>query len=58
MPNEEIEPFRVQARMFSRGRITIPKVVRGELGLKPGDKVEYEPIGDEKFRVRKLTADE
>ena len=33
-------------RMFSGGRVTLPKEVRESLGLKPGDEVDFIPDGD------------
>lgn len=42
-----------QARVFSRGRITVPAKVRRALRLRPGDKVEFEVSGSE-FRARFL----
>jgi AbrB family looped-hinge helix DNA binding protein len=33
---------RARARITSQGQITIPKAVREELGVKPGDDVEFE----------------
>ena len=38
----EGEPLKVQARMTSRGRITLPREVRLHLGVGPGDMVEFE----------------
>ena len=31
-----------EARITSKGQITVPKAVRNALGLKPGDKVVFE----------------
>lgn len=41
-------PRRVPARILERGRVTIPKDVRDDLGLEAGDRVwlEVEPVGD------------
>lgn len=41
-------PERVPAKVLERGRVTIPKDVRDELGLEAGDRVwvEVEPIDD------------
>lgn len=39
------------ARLSSRGRITIPKRIREELGLQPGDRVRFEERGGEIFLV-------
>lgn len=39
---------RVPARILERGRVTIPKDVRDDLGLEAGDRVwlTVEPVGD------------
>jgi antitoxin PrlF len=34
-----------QAKITSKGQITIPRDVRRRLGVKPGDKVEFEDNG-------------
>lgn len=34
-----------EARITSKGQITVPKAVRHALGLKPGDKVVFEHGG-------------
>ena len=36
-----------EARITSKGQITVPKAVRHALGLKPGDKVVFEQDGEE-----------
>jgi AbrB family looped-hinge helix DNA binding protein len=36
-----------EARITSKGQITVPKAVRNALGLKPGDKVVFEQEGEE-----------
>ena len=36
-----------EARITSKGQITVPKAVRHALGLKPGDKVVFEQEGEE-----------
>lgn len=36
-----------EARITSKGQITVPKAVRQALGLKPGDKVVFEQEGEE-----------
>ena len=45
----------VAAKMISKGRITIPASVRSDLGLKPGDRVEFlkTPEGYYAMTVRK-----
>jgi AbrB family looped-hinge helix DNA binding protein len=41
-----------QARIFSRGRITVPREVRLRMGLRPGDTLELETEGDHFFMRR------
>jgi antitoxin PrlF len=36
-----------EARITSKGQITVPKAVRHALGLKPGDKVMFELEGED-----------
>lgn len=44
-------PPRVPARILQRGRVTIPKDVRDDLGLSEGDRVwlEVEPIDKDEY---------
>ena len=35
------------AKMFSRGRITLPREVRRKLGVGPGDFVRFKTIGND-----------
>ena len=42
-------PLKVQARMTTRGRVTLPPEVRLHLGVGPGDTVEFESDGDNFF---------
>ena len=44
-----------EARITSKGQITVPKAVRHALGLKPGDKVMFEQDGEEIY-VRPVRA--
>jgi AbrB family looped-hinge helix DNA binding protein len=39
--------------MTSKGQMTVPKEIRDLLGLKPGDKVEFAPEGDDKVVMRR-----
>ena len=39
----------------TRGRITLPKVVRNSLGLKPGDRVAIEIHGTSEILLKPLT---
>ncbi|MEK0083076.1 AbrB/MazE/SpoVT family DNA-binding domain-containing protein [Benzoatithermus flavus] len=41
------------ATMTSKGQLTVPKEIRDQLGLKPGDKVELVPSGDDRVVMRK-----
>lgn len=45
-------PLKKQARVFSRGRITVPREVRLRMGLRPGDTLEFETDGDHFFMRR------
>ena len=44
-----------QARITSKGQITVPHEVRRALGVRPGDKLLFEQNGAE-FRVKPLRA--
>jgi antitoxin PrlF len=41
------------ATMTSKGQLTVPKEIRDRLSLKPGDKVEFVPSGDNRVMMRK-----
>jgi antitoxin PrlF len=41
------------ATMTSKGQLTVPKEIRDRLGLKPGDKVELVPSGEQAVTMRK-----
>jgi antitoxin PrlF len=41
------------ATMTSKGQLTVPKEVRDRLGLRPGDKVELVPCGEQAVTLRK-----
>jgi len=45
------------SKITSRYRVTIPKALANQLGIRPGDEVEWEVVGDE-FRVRLARAKE
>ena len=45
------------ATLTSKGQITIPKQLREALGLKPGDCISFELIGDGVVEMRALTVD-
>lgn len=42
------------AKLFSQGRITVPKEVRERLGLRPGDRVEFIRDGDGTVLIRRV----
>jgi antitoxin PrlF len=44
-------PVKRQARITSKGQITVPYEVRRAMGVRPGDKLEFEKDGKD-FRVR------
>ncbi|MYD65957.1 MAG: AbrB/MazE/SpoVT family DNA-binding domain-containing protein [Chloroflexi bacterium] len=46
----------LRARVFSEGRITIPGHVRGALGLRPGDRIEFTESGDG-YRISRESPD-
>jgi antitoxin PrlF len=46
-----------EARMTSKGQITVPKDVRLKLNLKPGDRVLFVVEGDGTARMRALNKD-
>jgi AbrB family looped-hinge helix DNA binding protein len=39
-----------------KGQVVIPKAIRDEIGIEPGDEVEFEPDGKE-VRVRRVDDD-
>jgi antitoxin PrlF len=39
-----------------KGQVVIPKAIRDEIGIKPGDEVTFEPSGSE-VRVRRVNDD-
>ena len=39
-----------------KGQVVIPKAIRDEIGIKPGDEVTFEPDGNE-VRVRRIADD-
>ncbi len=47
------------ATITSKGQVTIPKKIRDKLGLKPGDKVDFEvEKGDLKVSRKKYSIEE
>ena len=43
-------------RVGIKGQVVIPKAIRDEIGIKPGDEVTFEPKGSE-VRVRRVNDD-
>jgi antitoxin PrlF len=43
-------------RVGAKGQVVIPKAIRDEIGIKPGDEVTFEPDGSE-VRVRRIEDD-
>ena len=48
-PKSSLPPL-IRAKVTSKGQVTIPKEVRKSLGIKPGDKLRFEPQ-ENAFRV-------
>lgn len=42
----------LEAKITSKGQITVPLEVRKELGVKPGDKIRFEKNSDHEITVR------
>lgn len=46
----------VKATLTSKGQLTVPKEVRDQLDIKPGDRLLFEPEGDSvRLRVERRT---
>ncbi len=43
-------------RVGTKGQVVIPKAIRDEIGIQPGDEVTFEPDGKE-VRVRRVADD-
>ena len=43
-------------KVGTKGQVVIPKAIREEIGIKPGDEVVFEPDGTD-VRVRRVTDD-
>lgn len=43
-------------KVGTKGQVVIPKAIRDEIGIKPGDEVVFEPDGTD-VRVRRVTDD-
>lgn len=41
----------MQATVTSKGQLTLPKAIRDQLGIKPGDKVEFRATGEKTFEI-------
>ena len=48
--------FRMTHKVGIKGQVVIPKAIRDEIGIKPGDEVTFEPDGSE-VRVRRVEND-
>jgi antitoxin PrlF len=48
--------FRMTHKVGIKGQVVIPKAIRDEIGIKPGDEVVFEPDGKD-VRVRRATDD-
>lgn len=44
-----------QATLTSKGQVTIPLSVRQKLGVKPGDKLSFEDLAPDAFRLRRAS---
>lgn len=42
----------VFAKMTSKGQITVPLSVRQKLGLKAGDRLAFESLAEDEFRIK------
>ena len=47
----------LEAKITSKGQITVPLEVRKELGVKPGDKIRFEKNSDQEITVRPVRKD-
>ena len=47
----------ITATLTSKGQITIPALVRAELNVGPGDRVEFVKISDNRFEIVAATND-
>lgn len=45
----------MQVVVSDKGQITLPQVLRRQLGIEPGSRLEIDPMGDGSLRVRALT---
>jgi antitoxin PrlF len=53
--NGKGKEMKQQATVTSKGQITLPLAVRRRLGLKPGDRLTFEDLPDDQFRIRKAS---
>ena len=42
------------SRVTAKGQVTIPKAVREDLGIRPGDEVDFVKIESGNYRIRKV----
>lgn len=45
-----------RATVVSKGRVTIPKAIREQLGLRAGDRLEFEPTREGGILVRRVNS--
>jgi AbrB family looped-hinge helix DNA binding protein len=45
------------AKITSKGQITLPKKVRDDLGLRPGDEIEFVLDENKHYRIKKILRD-
>ena len=46
----------MQATITSKGQVTVPKPIRDQLQLRPGDKLDFVLDDDDRLRVEPVTA--
>ena len=42
------------SRVTAKGQVTIPKAVREDLGIRPGDEIDFVKIESGGYRIRKI----
>ena len=42
------------SRVTAKGQVTIPKAVRDDLGIRPGDEIDFVKIESGAYRIRKV----
>ncbi len=54
MSSDRADNCSVGVRLTDKGQVTIPKHVRDQLGLRPGDEVEFVADANGTYRLRKV----